>query len=201
MRKKRSSIATGAIGMFIAVLTAAVFITGISYAGSLEPSSDPAPTMRTLDEVYSAKTWSRKLSCDTPADCPRFEVLADFNNEAVLDKETGLVWAKSPDPTKSYWQPAANYCVTANIGGRNGWRLPTIEELTSLVDSTQASPALPSGHPFLNLQAHSFWSSTLYGTYSAWYVDIWLGTVSYAVLSGGSGGSITSAAWPVRGGQ
>jgi len=33
------------------------------------------------------------------------------------------------------------------VGGRYGWRLPTIQELHSRIDDTQ-DPALPAGDPF-----------------------------------------------------
>jgi hypothetical protein len=42
-----------------------------------------------------------------------------------------------------------------------GFRLPTIEELTSLVNPQATSaPYLPSGHPFSNVQPSFYWSST-----------------------------------------
>jgi hypothetical protein len=40
-------------------------------------------------------SWSQKLKCEN--NCPRFTVLKSWDNEAVLDKETGLVWEQSPD--------------------------------------------------------------------------------------------------------
>ena len=41
------------------------------------------------------------------------------------------------------------YAYNKNVGGRGGWRLPTVEELRSLIDLRRAIPALPSGHPFI----------------------------------------------------
>jgi hypothetical protein len=142
-------------------VTPLVFLPGWIYAGDLNPpSGPPGPTMKTLDQIRP--TWSRKLPCDETA-CPRFEVLADFNNEAVLDKETGLVWSISPitwTPTPDiqgcYVSPNA-ICADACMGGRKGWRGPTPAELLSLVDLTQMLPALPAGHPFLNVQ-RCYWT-------------------------------------------
>lgn len=84
-------------------------------------------------------------------------------NDAVLDKETGLVWQRSPSPNKQgSWDAAIVYSYSKATAGRKGWRLPTIEELLSLVDPTQNNPTLPAGHPFLNVQTDYFyWSSTL----------------------------------------
>ncbi len=40
-----------------------------------------------------------------------------------------------------------------------GWRLPTIEELASLVDITQ-DPALAADNYFTNVQSSGYWSAT-----------------------------------------
>ena len=84
-------------------------------------------------------------------------------NDAVLDKETGLVWERSPSPNKQgNWDGAILYSYTKATAGRKGWRLPAIEELLSLVDPTQNNPTLPVGHPFINVKTDDFyWSSTL----------------------------------------
>jgi hypothetical protein len=44
---------------------------------------------------YAIPSWDQKLQRDTQATCPRFVVLSNWNNEAVLDRETGLVWERS----------------------------------------------------------------------------------------------------------
>jgi hypothetical protein len=44
------------------------------------------------------------------------------------------------------------------IGTRFGWRLPTLQELQSLFDDTQALP-LPAGHPFVRISG-PYWTST-----------------------------------------
>jgi hypothetical protein len=159
------------ISVFIIVvaITVALLLPGICKAGSLEPpsnavdqSGNPVATMKTLDQI--PPTWSQKLPCDTTTNCPRFEVLTDFNSEAVLDKETGLVWERSPksastDPKRT-WFEAQSDCLTRTVGGRLGWRLPTVQELASLVDPMGPPfDKRPSGSPFTNIRGF-YWSST-----------------------------------------
>jgi hypothetical protein len=95
-------------------------------------------------------------------DAQRFVILPAFNNEAILDKKTGLVWERSPQTTSARWIAARRTCIEKNVGGQKGWRLPSLEELTSLVDSSIAppGPTLPPGHPFLTVQSTVYWSAT-----------------------------------------
>src|SRR5262245_53756118 len=72
----------------------------------------------------------------------RFKVLGQFGAAAVLDQETGLVWERSPSTTLEPWSPrnpdtAHILCAVKAVGNRLGWRLPTIQELGSLLDTTQ----------------------------------------------------------------
>ena len=111
----------------------------------------------------------------------RFVVLAAFNNEAVLDKETGLVWEKAPSPRPvDNWTQARSSCAVTSIGNRKGWRLPSVTELTSLVFiATINNPTLPTGHPFNNVQSASYWSATTEAedVKFAWVVAFYDGTV------------------------
>jgi Protein of unknown function (DUF1566) len=95
----------------------------------------------------------------------RFKLLNEFNTEAVLDKETGLVWERSPNKNVVAWPNARLMCAQKGVGGRGGWRLPTFNELASLVDPAITDPTiprLPAGHPFLDVQAASYWSATAF---------------------------------------
>jgi hypothetical protein len=101
----------------------------------------------------------------------RFKVLANFNGEAVLDRETGLVWQRSPSTSLFLYVDARHECDRLIVGGpsrvspgfsRMGWRLPKIHELTSLIDPNVAGPVfLPAGHPFLNVGQFQYWSGSL----------------------------------------
>jgi hypothetical protein len=129
----------------------------------------------------------------------RFKVLGDFGNAAVLDRETGVVWEQSPDTNTRSWFDALNHCYQRTVGGRKGWRLPTIEELASLIDPNNpgGNPDLPPGHPFSNVQSSGYWSATTYAavTNNAWLVDFPDGAVLIA------GKAATPFVWCVRGGQ
>ena len=70
----------------------------------------------------------------------RFIVLANWNNEAVLDRRTGLVWERSPNTSFANWSGAQQHCEVLALGNHRDWRLPTIQELASLVDPTVQSP-------------------------------------------------------------
>ena len=141
-----------------------------------------------------ADTWGEPIN--TP---DRFIVLTSFNNEAVFDRETGLVWEQSPDTTGLNWFGAQLHCNQRSVGNRLGWRLPTIQELASLIDPTVPfpGPTLPPGHPFSNVQSSAYWSATTFATSAslAWVV----------VLSGGVVGagdkSSSLFVWCARGGQ
>jgi hypothetical protein len=101
---------------------------------------------------------------------------------AVLDKETGLVWDKSPLTGSLMWSVAGQSCVASQVGGRKGWRLPSVPELASLVDPAQQLPALPPGHPFGNIQVSlNYWSASTNAdtTTNAWSVNFGNGTVRH----------------------
>jgi len=190
MRHRSNSFLKGGLSALIAVT---LFLPAMLGAGSLEPSAAPGPTMKTLDQI--PPTWSQKIS-----GAARFELVLD--GEAVLDKETGLVWEKSPSTSTFTWENAVNYCfLSSSLGGsRRGWHLPTIEQLSSILDTlASGSLMLPTGHPFLNVQEHNYWSATTKAgdpTY-AWIVAFILpGSVTYDFKTTNS-----NYVWCVRGGQ
>lgn len=163
--------------------------TTAANAGSLTPPGKPDSTMRSLEQVKP--TWDKII--------PTAQRFVDaLDGTAVLDKETGLVWAKTPDSTTRTWQQAIDYCTTLYLGGRLGWRLPTVEELGSLIDrSNTGNIKLPVGHPFLNVQSYYYWSSSSYeGTGYAWS-----GYMGSGFVSNGTFKSSSYYVWPVRSGQ
>ena len=93
---------------------------------------------------YANPSWDQQI----PA-AQRFIVLSNWSSAAVLDRETGLVWERSPvSAVRIGWFDAVAGCDGLNVASRLGWRLPSLQELTSLVDPTQNNPALPAGSPF-----------------------------------------------------
>jgi len=136
-------------------------------------------------------TWDTKIT-----GAKRFSVLGQFDRAAVLDKETGRVWEQSPSTSTFSWIQAATHCYQRELGGRKGWRLPTIEELASLVDTSQSEPTLPVGHPFSNVQSfNAYWSATSAAGDNAWAVVFFNGEVGVGLKIG------LHLTWCVRGGQ
>jgi hypothetical protein len=206
------------ISMFAIALAIALLLPCLSIAGSIEPpsnavdqSGNPVPTMKTLDELYDKPIWKmfdREFG-EWPAN-HRFAVsdngTPDTSDDVVLDKETGLVWERQPWASPSSLAMALTYCHEQGRQHRWGWRLPTFEEMASLVDWSQSRPALPSGHPFIDVQ----WGM-IDDNSAAWY---W--TATPAVLSTGrdvhvvsfvygshswSGADSQHYQWCVRGGK
>src|SRR5687768_11610081 len=70
---------------------------------------------------YATPSWDQTLPTAT-----RFVVLSNFGGNAVLDRETGLVWEKAPSTTPVDWISARFQCSASTVGGRKGWRLPSI---------------------------------------------------------------------------
>ena len=143
---------------------------------------------------FAYQTYKSQACCQTPASssswdqilpaADRFELVMYVNlirgYEAVLDRETGLVWQRETNNSLSL-DDAIVFCYNAEIGGRKGWRLPTVEELATLIDPTRTEPSLPDNHLFTNTQTSRYWSSTI-NAYNAlpWSVDFGYGFVQTA---------------------
>lgn len=144
---------------------------------------------------------------------PRF---TDNGNGTVTDNLTGLIWLKNANCKDTAggvskgsgnltWSNAltwSNNLANGNCGLNDGshagdWRLPNRKELLSLVDYSRYNPALPSGHPFTNVQSIRYWSATTgaYKTGNAWVGNMWSGSVY------GGSKSASYYVWPVRGGR
>ena len=144
---------------------------------------------------YATPSWDQQLPAST-----RFIVLSNWNNEAVLDRETGLVWERAPDTNRIDWQAAHSHCIGSALGGRRAWRLPTLQELASLVDPTVGDPGpfLPPGHPFTNVSGFEYWSAT---TFAGNPVRAYTVTFRLGGLSAAFGKDSGQVVWCVRGGQ
>ena len=181
--------------LLLITLMISLFITGAARAQTV--SAGP---------YYADPSWDQTLACTTLANCPRFMVLSNMNSEAVLDRQTGLVWERSPVVIPLQWasDQAIARCNNLSLGNRKGWRLPTIQELGSLVDPDPANasaPRLPLGHPFQNLQPTStYWAANPLTAPTSAPFFVW----SLFAFDGSLNGEISVAnhlVWCVRGGR
>ena len=189
-----------------------------------EPSSGPGSTGHTLDEVYrkaiptqvpktgqtgkietgddgdleKGVSWpSARWTCydATPSvvDC------STGSPVTAVDNLTGLQWTIDANLDGSkIWYDALDYCNGLSHGSYSDWRLPNRYELESLLDMSQANPALPSDRHFTGVQLSGYWSSTTVATNPGgdwWYVGLDSGVVN------GAPGGFMYYVWPVRGGQ
>jgi len=170
------------------------------------PQSGQTTTYSTTDDgdIKAGKPWPN----------PRF---CDDGNQTVMDNLTGLIWAKDANLMKNRdpgfdtdgtngdgavsWQHALDYIHRLNAEkylGFNDWRLPNLNELTSLLNQGEAqNSAWLNGQGFIGVQPLIYWSSSsnVLDAGTAWTIAIDSGPVNYL------GKSNFGYVWPVRGGQ
>jgi hypothetical protein len=73
----------------------------------------------------------------------------DNKNDTITDSQTGLMWS-----TENFgpvdWRTAAELCGSLHLANHQDWRLPTIEELRTLINYKK------------HMLASFYWSSTTY---------------------------------------
>jgi hypothetical protein len=167
------------------------------------PKDGPAPVEKTHQTTSYATGDDGDHQSGVSFPSPRF---TDNGDGTVTDNLTGLTWLKDANCFGARtWDLALSDCngladgsCSLSDGSQAGdWRLPNYKELFSLVDAQNFNPALPSGHPFTNVQSAYYWSSTTdsSGTYDAWAVYMVFGYV------GVDNKGFPLYAWPVRGGH
>jgi formylglycine-generating enzyme required for sulfatase activity len=81
--------------------------------------------------------------------------------DTVVDSMTNLEWQKSAlNPTGVSWKAALAYCETLTHASRTDWRLPSIKELATIVDESDATAPAIDETSFGTSTAAYFWSST-----------------------------------------
>jgi len=84
----------------------------------------------------------------------------DNANNTITDNVTGLIWQKEDDNTTKTWADASTYCSGLTLGGSSSWRVPNIEELSSLSDYNRTNPSINS--IFTSTESYHYWSSTVF---------------------------------------
>lgn len=128
-----------------------------------------------------------------------------INGDTVYDKKTDLTWQRCSQGLR--WNPATNYCVgvkktmtfdEANRGWTNGWRMPTLTELKTLLEKKGEDGLYIDSKAFPDTgdePTRWYWSSTPEGASGGWNVFFSDGSTS------SDGRSATNAVRLVRGGQ
>jgi hypothetical protein len=89
----------------------------------------------------------------------------DNRDGTVTDSTTNLMWVKNgwrlDSLSATTWFDAVKKCRNLKYGYYSDWRLPTIEEWRSILDTNNQFPALVEPNPFVNIITHlPYWSST-----------------------------------------
>lgn len=96
----------------------------------------------------------------------------------VADPDTGLIWQQGGSPQPLTWDQAPAYVQALNqrrLGGRTGWRLPTVEELSTLLGPAGAHDFC--GHQAFDPRQERLWSCDRASFTTAWYLSLRVGFV------------------------
>lgn len=100
----------------------------------------------------------------------------DNGDGTVTDLNTGLIWQQGDDQNdysqgKYYtWQQAVDYCAGLDLANHSDWRLPTVEELTSLTSIGRVNRSIDT--QYFPQCSYRYWSSStdVSTPYFAWLV-------------------------------
>jgi serine/threonine-protein kinase len=119
-----------------------------------------------LDELWRPEVWVENA-------------FRDNGDGTVTDDATNLVWQQSGTPYPLTWHDAHDYIDILNrrrFAGRSDWRLPTVDELMSLLVDTPHGEDHCIESVFDPLQKQ-LWSSDRRSFIAAWFVSAEMGFV------------------------
>ncbi len=140
----------------------------------------------TVSDEEASKIF--KLKQDSDAWLRPLEyVKNDFrdNGDTITDRATGLTWQKSGSPNYMNYENAKAYIQELNskkFAGFNDWRLPTVDELKSLLTQEKQSNNLYI-NPIFDENQSWCWTSDIRASGGAWHVNFNFGYISWYNVS------------------
>jgi len=103
-------------------------------------------------------------------------------SSVVTDKKHAIYWQDNLFTEKSSedWDDAVEYCDKLVLNSIDTWRLPTFNELLSIVDYTRVNPAINPIFDYVN--EGTYWTSRDFSASSsrAWTIDFRTGKTYYS---------------------
>ena len=167
-----------------------------------EVPNHPAPVEKTGQTSTYAIGDDGDLEKGVLWPVPRF---IDNLDGTITDNLTGLIWLKNANCFgPKTWDEAlvdcsglaSGSCGLTDSSNAGDWRLPHVKELQSLIDFSNY-PALPSGHPFNQVQNDVYWSSS---TGHIFTEAAWQGSLAWGIFDRRDK-TYSDYVWPVRGGH
>ena len=134
------------------------------------------------DLVTSQFSWRCvRTAAAHVAPSPRYDV----QPETVRDLGTALVWQRSPPDRIFTFDEARGYCSQLGLAGQQGWRLPSMTELLTLIDERATAAPMIDASAFPNTPGEAFWTSSEFGGAPgmAWQVYFDRGNGLYGLTS------------------
>ena len=165
--------------LFIGLISV-MFVCGT--VGLVTPTDSQAgffKKKKSFPQAPLVKKWFEKTVCGFRNPKARFVTSKD--GKYVCDRTTGDIWEQDPDSNNRgpmTQEEAVAFCADLNKGYGQKYELPSIQQLVSVLDYTQISPAL-TPDVFSNVLSFGYWSATLVKDASsvAWFVVVDSGRV------------------------
>ena len=139
-----------------------------------------------LGQVVIRKLLGEEVSSDKRKQFPSPPVAGEigrdgpfiaYDNGTVLDTRTGLMWAAKDNGSDIDWPGAKRYCENYRGGGYTDWRMPTLDELAGLYDTSKsrANACLPSNinhvaTELIDITCFYSWASESRGSKAGYFI-------------------------------
>jgi hypothetical protein len=113
----------------------------------------------------------------------RYEKRSINGDGVVIDHATGLMWHPSGSSDYMMWNNTNNWIRSLNYKGYAGykdWRLPTLDEAVSLLESSRKNGG-PYIDPVFDGEQWGIWTGDIHGSRGVWSVYFSLGNVRWNV--------------------
>ncbi len=122
-------------------------------------------------QYFNTKGYSLMVRCVRGVSNIKDSIL-NSNNGVVSDTITKLDWQDKYSDNiikTTSWQEAISYCEDLTLNNSSDWRLPNINELTSIIDENLSNPSIST---IFNIKNSSeYWSASTNSKIDGWYVD------------------------------